>query len=71
MFLNFIKLCILNANNNIKKRKNRKKILEIIGSSDWSVKKKTHTHTYTRCNNANRVEKKNCKQVLRLRCVNR
>lgn len=47
MFLNFIKLCILNADDNIKKRKNRKKILEIIGSSDWSVKKKhtpTHTH---------------------------
>lgn len=47
MFLNFIKLCILNADDNIKKRKNRKKILEIIGSSDWSVKKKTHTPTHT------------------------
>lgn len=46
MFLNFIKLCILNADNNIKKRKNRKKILEITGSSDWSVKN-THAHTHT------------------------
>lgn len=65
--MNFIKLCI-NVDIIKKKGKNRRRILEITGSNDWSVKKNTHTHDAIM-----QIEwkKRIANEVLRLRGVNR
>lgn len=52
-----------------KKGKNRRRILEITGSNDWSVKKK-HTHTHDAIMQIE-WKKRIANEVLRLRGVNR